>query len=565
MDENNDLPEIPNLPPPDDTTSTDSSRRRSGIILGGLTAGIAMCCVAVLAVGWFSGAISFDDPNVQVTAIPTAGPVDPTPVFAPAATSPGILDSLRNLIRPATAGLPQSGTLDAVAPTPDAPQGTVGAAAVTPVATEAGLLDKVLEAITPSVAATPTASLAPTPAVTTADKPTITALPVTAAATARQKRVLVEFWTTVNDNYLYPDFKGVNWAAARADLEAKVAQGMNDEDFYTLLGGWIDKLGDNHSFFLSPAGAKEEDQEYSGSYEYPGIGVITEVNKEKRYLYVLQVITGSPAEQAGLRPHDHILTIDGQPSVNDQGEPQSHKFRGAIGTQVLAGVRTPGGQPRDVILSRANINASERVDAHMLQTGGKKIGYILIPTLFEEDIDARVRQELRTLMNGAGGKLDGLIIDMRINGGGSLDVLKPALGFFMKGEAGRLASRKGAKFAINIKAESIGNSQKVPLVVLTGPSTESYAEVFAGALQARGRARLVGLPSAGNIETLRSHEFEDGARLWLAEEAFRLPDGGGWEGAGLSPDLRVENAWDSYGVDNDPVIGAATELLQSTP
>ena len=66
-----------------------------------------MCCVAVLAVGWFSGAISFDDPNVQVTAIPTAGPVDPTPVFAPAATSPGILDSLRNLIRPATAGLPR--------------------------------------------------------------------------------------------------------------------------------------------------------------------------------------------------------------------------------------------------------------------------------------------------------------------------------------------------------------------------------------------------------------------------------------------------------------------------
>jgi carboxyl-terminal processing protease len=97
--------------------------------------------------------------------------------------------------------------------------------------------------------------------------------------------------------------------------------------------------------------------------------------------------------------------------------------------------------------------------------------------------------------------------------------------------------------------------------VLIGPSTASYAEVFAGILQANGRARLAGQKSEGNIETLRGHDFEDGSEAWIAEETFRLPNGTNWEGKGLAPDIPVDRNWDDYTADNDPVIAAAQQAL----
>jgi C-terminal processing protease CtpA/Prc len=97
---------------------------------------------------------------------------------------------------------------------------------------------------------------------------------------------------------------------------------------------------------------------------------------------------------------------------------------------------------------------------------------------------------------------------------------------------------------------------------LIGPSTESYAEVFAGALQGKGRAQLIGQPSAGNIETLLRHDFEDGSVAWIAQETFRLPDGSGWEGVGLQPDTRIEANWDDFTEANDPAIAAAVKALQ---
>jgi C-terminal processing protease CtpA/Prc len=82
---------------------------------------------------------------------------------------------------------------------------------------------------------------------------------------------------------------------------------------------------------------------------------------------------------------------------------------------------------------------------------------------------------------------------------------------------------------------------------------------LAGALQAAGRATLIGQSTAGNVEILLAHEFEDGSRLWLAEETFRLPDGLVWEGNGLTPDVLIPLGWDEYTEENDPVLAAALE------
>lgn len=392
--------------------------------------------------------------------------------------------------------------------------------------------------------------------------PQLTAtVPSPAELKARQQRIFRRLWRIVNDRYIYPDFNGYDWRATRNTMNQRIAAGMSDDQFYEAMRQLIIALGDDHSQFLSPDEARSEDADYEGTGSYIGIGIVTAVNRDKGYLYVLSVLPDSPAEQSGIRPHDHVLEIDGQPSVDAQGNSQAQLLRGPPGTVVRLRIRTPGMEPRLLELQREAVSSVERIEYRVLahDAGGRRIGYLNIPSLFEESVLARSRQALRALMQA--GPLDGLILDLRTNGGGTYGNLRGLLTLFTDGEVGYFATRSGTRTPIRVRANNIGNSQHVPLAVLVGPATESFAEVLAGILQSRGRAALIGQHTAGNIETLLSHEFEDGSRLWLAEESFRLPDGSGWEGRGLEPDVYVDKNWDEYTMDDDPVLAAALEHL----
>ncbi len=375
----------------------------------------------------------------------------------------------------------------------------------------------------------------------------------------RQLRIFRQLWNLVNDHYIYPNFNGVDWFSVRSDTESRIKAGLTDEQFYGLMQDLVRSLNDNHSSFLSPKQAEEEDREYQGTQQYVGIGVILETNRDKNYLYVLQVYADSPAATAGIRPHDHILSIDGKPAIDEDGVRQDRLLEGAPNSQVTLVVRTPANTPRTLTLTRRTVSSQNIVESRIL-AARKRIGYISIPTFFAEDMSQRVRDALKSVMRN--GKLDGLVLDLRVNGGGSYPILTTHLGFFSRGLMGRLVDRNGTRTTININPERIGNSQSVPLIILVGPSTASYAEVFAGALQAKGRARLIGRDSAGNIETLRAHSFEDNSLAWLAEETFKLPNGGSWEGMGLQPDVLIDANWDEFTPDNDPVIAAAIEALE---
>jgi C-terminal processing protease CtpA/Prc len=109
--------------------------------------------------------------------------------------------------------------------------------------------------------------------------------------------------------------------------------------------------------------------------------------------------------------------------------------------------------------------------------------------------------------------------------------------------------------------QALPQLEGVPVAVLIGEDTVSAAEMFAGGMQALGRARVVGVPSAGNTENLIGHQLSDGSRLWLAELVFRLPDGTLIEGRGVQPDRLVEAEWWRFPPAEDPQIQAAVALL----
>jgi carboxyl-terminal processing protease len=393
-----------------------------------------------------------------------------------------------------------------------------------------------------------------TPAVTLTNS-----VSVTPEITARQLRVFEKLWDIVNTDYIYPDFHGMDWDALRVNTLDKIKGGIDDERFYDLMRHAIDGLNDHHSSYLSPQEAREEQQDYAGAGNYTGIGIISDINPDKRYAYVLQVLPGSPAEQAGIRSHEHILSINGKPSVVDNDDTNMPLLRGPVGTTVTITVSALNGKPRTLVIKRAKLSTSTPVEHHTIISGTKRIGYVMIPTLFEDSVGDEVRAALDDLMKK--GRLDGLIIDMRINGGGAYPVLMRCLGFFTSGAVGSLTNRSGVQKTLIVRTERVGNSQTVPVMVLVGHATASYAEVYAGILRSAGRAKLVGQSTGGNIETLRAHDFEDGSLAWIAEETFQLSDGSNWEGKGLTPDIKVDKAWDEITDESDPAIAAALKAF----
>ena len=151
---------------------------------------------------------------------------------------------------------------------------------------------------------------------------------------AQQLRVFQKLWKIVNDNYIYPNFNGIDWQDKKVEIEAQINAGMDDAQFYFMLRKLIESLNDQHSVFLPPYVAEEIFGLYFNTGAYEGVGLITALNREKHYLYVLQVVPGSSAERAGIRPHDHILTIGGYPAVDREGYSQSFLLFRPVGSPV---------------------------------------------------------------------------------------------------------------------------------------------------------------------------------------------------------------------------------------
>lgn len=392
--------------------------------------------------------------------------------------------------------------------------------------------------------------------VATRPTPTPTLSSPTSETIARHLRILTELWETVHDEYLYPNYNGADWEIIGQEYRARVEAGLSDEEFWTAMDEMLLELQDEHSVFLSPSEVAEEEDMRRGDLAYVGIGVYTAALPEKEYAVVLLVLPDGPAARAGLRPHDRILTIDGMPACcNTAGNDYLERLFGPEGSTVELRVQTLGEPPRTVTVPRARIQGSLPVEVRRLEGD---IGYILIPTLWDETVVERVRQVLEDL--AAEGELAGLILDLRINSGGSETVLQGLLALFADGELGHFAGRRGAE-PLRVTGVDIGGSQRVGLVILVGRETVSFAEIFSGVLQETGRARIVGRTTSGNVEIVYGYDFEDGSRAWIAQETFYPPSGTDWEETGIVPDVEIPLDWDEFMAEDDPQLEAALALL----
>jgi len=427
---------------------------------------------------------------------------------------------------------------------------------------------------TPPPTSTPTATASPTPTPEPlkpafippecATVPLATIAPETASQPApefetvditqgEQMRILREISSIVKDVYVYTDFNGKDWNEIESRYKEKVQSGLDTESFYREMQSMIDELGDEHSAFISPLEVEQADAQLKGDIEFVSVGIYGQPDLERERMIVISTYPGSPAEYAGIQHHDSILLVDGLPITEKSG----NHLRGPKCSAVVLTVQSPGEAPRAVMLIRTSIEGNIPIDARLISTpDGSKIGYIFIPSFFDETLPGQIENALNQF-----GQLDGLILDVRLNRGGSSNVTYPILEYFANGRLGQFVSRADSR-PLTIEPNPIRNSQTVPLVIMVSKDTVSFGEIFAGVLKDSGRARIVGETSLGNVEVLHGYNFEDGSQLWIASETFYSAfSDSNWEETGIVPDVQAFAEWDTFYFDTDPSIAAALELL----
>ncbi len=388
----------------------------------------------------------------------------------------------------------------------------------------------------------PTSTPVPNPSSTPTGVPTPKPLSL-----VERQQLFDEVWHTIDEHYLYPDFRGVDWQAVRDEFAPQVETTLSNASFYALLDAMVQRLNDQHSRFLAPSDADQEDAFSSGHTAQVGIGVLTMPASDGELIQM--VFPDSPAALAGLRPRDRIIEIDGLPYNAGKD------IEGPEGTQVQLTVWRPGATLHQVTLTRRAVEG--RIGPTLRRLEGD-IAYLSITTLWVNDMAEQVSTGLTAMV--AERPLRGLILDLRGNPGGWRSVLTELLSHFVRDNVGAFFSKQG-DMPLIIGAGRGPDLRNLPLAVLIDSGTASYAELLAGILQAEVGACVVGEPSAGNTETIYAYELSGGARLWVAQEGFRLRNGVNLEGRGVQPNVLVNQDWTRYSEEEDPGIRTALRLL----
>jgi carboxyl-terminal processing protease len=291
------------------------------------------------------------------------------------------------------------------------------------------------------------------------------------------------------------------------------------------INGMVQALGDPYSSYLTADQFRRQQDSYAGHHS--GIIGIT-VDFVDGYPVVASMLPNSPALQAGLQTEDVILRIDSTDAHNLTADQTSALIRGAPGSRVTLHVRRADGE-HDVTVTRGDFR-SPMVESLRLDSGVLYMRVYQFGDTTEHDFDT----QLSAGLSGA----RGVVLDLRDNGGGFVASATAVISRFVdSGEAFEERERDGGVQRTNVDGNHPAAS--VPLVVLVNGNSASAAEIVAGALQARGRARLVGAKTFGKGSVQVDYQLADGSDLHLTVGHWFLPNGHSIEKQGLTPDLPV--------------------------
>jgi carboxyl-terminal processing protease len=300
------------------------------------------------------------------------------------------------------------------------------------------------------------------------------------------------------------------------------------------LKGIVSSLDDRFSEYYTPEEAEKVTQSLSGEFE--GVGMTVDSRDTKKGLRVARVFPDSPAKEAGIRPGDLITKVDGKSIVGDDADVSTAKIRGEAGTEVTLTVKSPDEKPRDEKLERRKL-AIPLVASRVVEKGGPKVAHVRLAA-FDKGASDQLRKQIdRRLKQDA----EGIVLDLRGNGGGSLDEGIAVASIFLK--EGQLVVTTRGRSQPEQKLEATGKpiDQDVPVVVLVDHNSASASEIVTGALRDHDRAQVVGAKTFGKGVFQQLEPLSNDGLLKLTVGSYYLPEGENLGGDGIKPKVKARD------------------------
>ena len=324
-----------------------------------------------------------------------------------------------------------------------------------------------------------------------------------------------ETWSLVHEKYADPssiqDERMMQWA----------------------IRGMLASLGDTgHTTYLTPDEAQKLLQDLQGK-QLQGIGAIVGLRKQG-VPTIEQTLPKSPAREAGLRPGDIILQVDGQ-DVHDLSLLQLvQRIKGPAGSTVhLKVLRGDPPKSVEIDIQRAEINIPD-VAWEMLEDA--PIAHISILN-FGNHADEQLRDALaQARKEGA----KGLILDVRGNPGGLKEQAVKITSEFLKPDQVVFIEKDAKGNTKPVPVEPDGVARDIPLCLLINGGTASSSEILAGAVQDYQRGKLIGERTIGTGTVLRELKLSDGSAVLLAVDQWLTPKERQIWHKGITPDIKVE-------------------------
>lgn len=302
-----------------------------------------------------------------------------------------------------------------------------------------------------------------------------------------------------------------------------------------IIKGYLEGLDDPYSVYYTQEEYAAFMEDTEG--EYVGVGVQVSQNVDTKVITVVKVFNG-PAKDAGIQENDIITEVNGEDISAQDIDTVVDKIRGEEGTEVTISVyRAADAKDYDYTMPRQKVE-NPTVEYEML---ADNIGYVQVSSFYE----VTAEQYIAAIKDLESQGMEGLIVDLRDNGGGLLDIAVEMLDFMLP--AGKIVYTEDKDGNVTSEYNSDEEQQFTkPLAVLVNGYSASASEIFAGAIKDYGTGTLVGENTYGKGIVQRMFPLEDGSAIKLTIAKYFTPKGNDIHKIGIKPDVEVELDVEAY-------------------
>lgn len=303
----------------------------------------------------------------------------------------------------------------------------------------------------------------------------------------------------------------------------------NENMVYGAIKGMVGSLDDAYTVFMDP----EESDEFNSSLNGQLEGIGAELSVEDKNLVIVSPLRNSPAERAGLLPGDVIFRIGDEIASDMTLFDAIMSIRGKKGTTVkLTILRKNVNEPFEVSIVRDKIDI-DSVTVEKLESGIVYLSVNQFNDKTEQEFGAAISDMILDPPKG-------LIVDLRYNGGGFLDIAVDLLSYLLPAKSKAVEIR--LRDDENEMMYTNGNPKllEVPLVVLVNEGSASASEILAGAVQDLERGIVMGTQTFGKGTVQEVENFQDGSSIRMTIAKWYTPAGRNVNEIGLTPDVIVE-------------------------